>query len=133
MSTILVYLPNGKVPEGQTHFGARFPDADLQFRNVHRHEEGQLEDASLVLVDDRYPTVGEEYRESEREVEVEYFDVGELGEEPVPQDEPFRDLFASTKAADLAEGELSREDLEGVEPAGKTGYTTAQVRELVGS
>lgn len=44
------------------------------------------------------------------------------------------DAFAHPKALEVAEeAGLTAADLEGVEPAGKTGYTTGQVRELAGS
>lgn len=131
MRKILVYLPNRNTDLAFEHFGARFPDAEIHPRNVRAHATGQIEPCDLCLVDDRYPYVADEY--GQRGYETRVFDINELEVEPVEEDEPFRQQFASPTAYDEAiEAGLTADDLEGLEPAGKTGYTTAQIRGIVG-
>ena len=135
---ILVYTRNERVEEFAPHFEARFEDRSVAFRNAGAHERGQVEDCALVCVDDRYPLVAEDYRESDAfEGRVELFDANEVGAPEPPEPEGGSegldpDAFASPTAHDAAvEGGLGPDDLEGVEPRGKTGYTTAQIREMV--
>lgn len=131
MRKILVYLPNRDTDLAEEHFGERFPDADIQPRNVRAHAHGQVEECDLCLVDDRYPHVADDFGEAG--FEARYFDINELEVEPVEEVEPFRQQFASATAYDEAlEGGIESGDLDDIEPAGKTGYTTAQVRGLVG-
>lgn len=148
---VLVYARPDDLPEATEAAEEDRPDAAVLGRNAVAHAEGQLEDADLVLVDDRFPAVYEDYEQSGREVELFNLDgratpdpepeqdegEGESTDADVPDEDEvpglFRDQFASPTAYEEAqEAGLEPPHFDGVEPAGKTGYTTAQVRELAG-
>lgn len=132
---VLVYVRHGREDEALEHFREEYPASAVHVRNGNRHAEGQYEPCDLLLVDDGLPLVAEDYREGYVECEVRLFDANELGTAYAtePPEDAFREQFASATAYETAvDAGLSADDLEGLEPAGKTGYTTAQVRGLVG-
>lgn len=136
---VLVYTRNSLIGELRPTFEARFSGTGdrVRFRNADAHAEGDVEACDVVLVDDDFPQVADDYRGvtfDGHTPEVNLFRAAEVGHDaPVPepeQDLP-RDAFASTTAYDTAvEAGLSMDDLGDLEPAGKTGYTTAQVRQM---
>lgn len=134
MERVLLYGRNADLPDLLTRFEGEHPDADVVPRNAAAHTEGQLEEADLVLVDDRYAHVAEEYSDAGHEVKVFSFQGRDpAAEVPSPGEVPdrFEDIFASTTAYEEAvDAGLEPPDFEAVEPAGKTGITTSQVREI---
>lgn len=135
---ILVYTRNSRIGELEDDLRERFAAEDrLRFRNADAHTVGEIEACDLVLVDDDFPFVAQDYRGAEVAPTVELFEASEVGApeppEPVgPSEDLHPDDFASHTAFDAAvEGGLGPADFEGVEPRGVTGYTTAQIREMV--
>lgn len=134
---ILVYTRTPPDDDLRISLEARYRAVDdrLLFREATAHADGDLESCDLVVVDDDFPYVADDYRGAG--FNVERFDRQEaVVDEPPEPEGPSSALdpddFASPTAYDAAvAGELSPDDLEGREPAGKTGYTTAQVRDLV--
>lgn len=129
------YTRNHRVDDCLAHFSERLgPDDRIRGANGAAFVSGQIADCDLALIDDDFPQIADEYRAAG--VEVELFRFDELGEEP-PEEADASELdeqaFASPTAFDVAvEAGLGPEDFDPHEPAGKTGYTTAQVRELAG-
>lgn len=151
MDRVLVYARHSDLDAALERVSEVHRDAEVVPRNAGAYAEGQTEPADLVLVDAQFPAVYEDYEQSGREVELFNLD-GRATPDPEPeQDEGeeestdadvpdedevpglFRDQFASPTAYEAAQGSgLEPPHFDGVEPAGKTGYTTAQVRELAG-
>lgn len=138
---VLVYARGDCLERAVDAFSAPLTYRDhIEPRNAAAHADGQVEPADRVHVDDRYPWIADDYRDRSDVFvgEVELFDAGELGapEPPEPDGDAVAldaDAFASPTAHDVAvEAGLGPDAFDGVEPAGKTGYTTAQVREMVG-
>lgn len=135
---VLVFTRNSRIAEHADLFRDEFSGEGefVRFRNADAHAAGDREPADIVLVDDDFPHVADDYRRTDATVEL--FDAGELGapEPPDPEGDAVAldaDAFASPTAHDVAvEAGLGPDAFDGVEPAGKTGYTTAQVRETVG-
>lgn len=108
---ILVYARNADLSDVQERVRDRHPDAELLPRHAPAHVEGQLESADLVLVDDRFPQVAEEYEDAG--VEARVFDVFEPSSEPEPLPEDGHDPLLDLTVADL------RETLPGIEDKGR--------------
>lgn len=135
MERVLVYARHDQLGKALERARGDHPDAELLPRNASAYTEGQTEAADRVLVDNRYPEIADDYRDAEPAVDLFSWDGRGEEEADVPDEEevpePFREQFASQTAYEEAEGAgLEPPDLEGVEPAGKTGYTTAQIRDL---
>lgn len=132
---VLVYARRSRQDEALEHFKGEYPGSRVFVRNGESHAKGQYEFCDVLLVDDGLPLVAEDYREGYVDCDVRLFDVNELGTEYAtgPAPDAFREQFASATAYELADGAgLTPDDLEGMEPAGKTGYTSAQVRGIIG-
>lgn len=128
---VLVYTRQEHHTEALEVFAEPLGTGDtIHPRNASAYTEGQTEPCDLARIDDRYPWIVEDFEGAG--IEVETFDINALGvdsEEAAPGLDAVD--FAHPAAREAAEeGALGPEDFVGVEPSGKTGYTTAQVREM---